>query len=77
MYDDFNQCDERYDLYYYMFYPTDNVKYAKPASLQNIVFENSSFAGIKTRLLELYSPNDVLTNYTISSLNELFDYYEY
>ena len=77
VYDDFNQCDERYDLFYYMFYPTDNVKYAKPASLQNIVFENSSFAGVKTRLLELYSPNDVLTNYTISSLNELFEYYEY
>ena len=77
MYDDFNQCDERYDLFYYMFYPTDNVKYAKTESLQNIVFENSSFAGVKTRLSELYSPNDVLTNYTISSLNELFEYYEY
>lgn len=80
LYDNFNQ-----QKYYalenpnYLDYPNDDI-HMMVAALQNFVFNSTSIADIKQRLLEYVHSNpygaQAAFNLTEENINKLFEYYE-
>ncbi len=75
IYDDYNQHEGNHDNFAY--FPNDDVKYTNVVSLQNIVFSNDSFVGVKNNLLSMYNPNSSSQSFNEQSINTLFDSYDY
>ena len=76
IYDNYNQYNKS-ALSYWALLPDDDVTYTDVSMLETIAFSSTLFNEVKTKLIDLYNPNNGHCGYTENSINRLFKCYDY